>query len=358
MNEFQIFKGKKIIVTGHTGFKGSWLCIWLNLLGAKVYGIGLKPKTKESHYRCTNLKKYIQKSFILDIKNKKKVEKIFKRVKPDFLFHLAGQSIVKLSYIDPKNTWDTNLIGTINVLESLRQLKKCTAILITSDKCYKNLESRKGYDENDKLGGEDPYSASKAGAEIAINSYYKTFFKKTKILVCSVRAGNVIGGGDWSPDRIIPDFFKSYFDKKKMIVRNPNSIRPWQHVLDALHGYLVLAKRLHYNRMISGNSFNFGPRKIKNFKVKDIINYLNKDKLFKKHLVIFKKNKKFKETNILKLNVKKAENLLDWKCKLDIRESLDFTKQWFINFNPKSLNFNYELSKSQIISFSKVKKLK
>ena len=350
------FKGKKVIVTGHTGFKGSWLCIWLNLLGAKIYGISLNPQTKQSHYKCTNLKKYIQKSFILNIQNKSRVEKIFKKINPDFLFHLAGQSIVKVSYSDPKNTWNTNLLGTINILEALRQLKKCTAILVTSDKCYKNLESKKGYAENDKLGGDDPYSASKASAEIAINSYYKTFFKNSNILVCSVRAGNVIGGGDWSPNRIIPDFFKSHFDKKKMIVRNPNSVRPWQHVLDALHGYIILAKKLHSNKSISGNSFNFGPKKIKNFKVRDIINYLNKDKEFKKTLIVFKKNKQFKETNILKLNVQKAQNLLKWSCKLDIGESLDFTKEWFIKFNPKNYKFNYDLSRSQIISFLKRKK--
>tara|TARA_B100001175_G_scaffold317775_1_gene336360 strand:- start:198 stop:1298 length:1101 start_codon:yes stop_codon:yes gene_type:complete len=352
-NNFQIFKGKKIIVTGHTGFKGSWLCIWLNLLGAKVYGISLKPNTRLSHYRCTNLKKYLKKSYIFNIQDKKKLQKVITTVKPDFLFHLAGQSIVKLSYIDPVNTWSTNLIGTINVLESLRKIKKCTAILITSDKCYKNIESTKGYSEEDKLGGDDPYSASKASAELSINSYYKTFFSNTGILLCSVRAGNVIGGGDWSPNRIIPDFFKYYFSNKKLIIRNPNSIRPWQHVLDALNGYLLLAKKLHLNKKLSGEAFNFGPKKIKNFKVRDLIDYLNKDNFFRKDLIIFKKSKDLKETNILKLRVKKSQKKLKWKSNLDIKKSLDLTKDWFVSFDKKNFDKNYELSKSQIIYFNK-----
>lgn len=353
IKKFNLFRGKKIIVTGHTGFKGSWLCIWFNILGAKVYGISLAPKTKLSHFKCTNLNKRIKKSYIFNIQNRTKLQKVIKDIKPDFLFHLAGQSIVKLSYSDPINTWKTNLIGTINILESLRSLKKCTAILITSDKCYDNVESKKGYKENDKLGGDDPYSASKASAEIAIQSYFKTYFKKTNILICSVRAGNVIGGGDWSSDRIIPDFFKSFFLNKKMLVRNPKSIRPWQHVLDALYGYLTLSKKLHLNSKISGNAFNFGPQKIKNFKVIDIINYLNNDNFFNKKLIKLKKNKNFKETNILKLDVKKSKDLLGWSSNLDIKKSLDITKEWFLNFDPKNHNFNYELSKSQIIEFNK-----
>lgn len=356
LKKFNLFKGKKIVVTGHTGFKGSWLCIWLNILGADVYGISLAPKTKFSHFKCTNLNKYIKKSYIFNIQNRKKLQKVIKDISPDFLFHLAGQSIVKLSFSDPLNTWKTNLIGTINILESLRSLKKCTAILITSDKCYNNFESKKGYKEEDKLGGDDPYSASKASAEIAIQSYFKTYFEKTDILVCSVRAGNVIGGGDWSPDRIIPDFFKSFFGKKKMIIRSPYSIRPWQHVLDALYGYLTLSKKLYLNPKISGNSFNFGPKKVKNYRVIDIINYLNKNNFFNKKLIKFKKNKNFKETNILKLNVKKSRDLLGWSSNLDIKKSLDITKDWFLSFNQKNYDLNYELSKSQIIYF--IKKLK
>ena len=240
------FKNKTVVVTGHTGFKGSWLSQWLVLLGAKVIGISNSIPSKPSHFKLINLKKNIVNEQI-DIINLKELKKIFINYKPDCVFHLAGQALVKNSFTDPVNTWQTNTIGTLNILESLKKLKKkCIVILITSDKSYKNLEIKRGYRESDILGGHDPYSASKAGAELVIQSHIKSFFpkEKTKTLICVARAGNVIGGGDWSNYRLIPDCIKSWTVNKKVVLRSPNSTRPWQHVLEAIWGYLLLASKM------------------------------------------------------------------------------------------------------------------
>jgi CDP-glucose 4,6-dehydratase len=241
------FKNKKIIITGHTGFKGSWLTIWLKILGAKVIGISNNIPTFPNHYKLLNLNKKIVDNR-LDIRNIKILKKIIKKYQPDFVFHLAAQSIVNLSYKDPLKTWTTNTIGTINLLESLRQLKKkCSVVIITSDKCYENLEIKRGYTEMDRLGGKDPYSASKASADIAIKSYISSFFnhKNNKVFIAIARAGNVIGGGDFSKDRIIPDYFRSLSKNRKLILRSPYSIRPWQHIIDPLYGYLLLLMKLY-----------------------------------------------------------------------------------------------------------------
>ena len=258
-----IFFRKRVLITGHTGFKGSWLSLWMHLLGAKVLGVSKDIPTKPSHYKTAGLDKFIKSKFV-DIQNLKKIKKIIKNYKADFIFHLAAQSLVKKSYTDSLMTWKSNLIGTINILESLKEVNKNTkVILITSDKVYKNIETRKGYKENDLLGGIDPYGASKSATEIAIKSYIKSFFskKENKILITIARAGNVIGGGDWSENRLIPDCIKSYSNNKKMLVRNPNSTRPWQHVLEVLNGYVNLAEHLNKNNKIHGEAFNFGPNK-------------------------------------------------------------------------------------------------
>ena len=246
MNFDSFFKNKKIIVTGHTGFKGSWLTLWLTEIGADVLGISKDVPTKPSHYKLLNLEKKI-KSKKIDIQNLKEIKKEIKNFKPDYIFHLAAQSIVKKSYINSIETWKTNLMGTVNILESLKEVKKETVtIIITSDKCYKNIETTRGYKENDILGGEDPYGASKSAAEIAINSYIKSFYnnKNNKNYIASTRAGNVIGGGDWSENRLLPDCIKSWINRKSPKIRNPNSTRPWQHVLEVIYGYLLLAKKL------------------------------------------------------------------------------------------------------------------
>jgi CDP-glucose 4,6-dehydratase len=249
------FKNKKVLITGHTGFKGSWLAMWLNILGARVVGISNNFPSSPNHYKLLNLdKKVLSKN--LDIRNLQALKKFIKKYQPDFVFHLAAQSIVKVAYDNPIQTWSTNTIGTINILESLRQLKKkCAAVIITSDKCYENLEIKRGYRENDRLGGKDPYSASKASADIAIRSYINSFFyhKKNKVFIATARAGNVIGGGDWSTNRLIPDCIRSWSQRKKVLIRNPNSTRPWQNVLEAIYGYITLAINLNKNQSYFGS---------------------------------------------------------------------------------------------------------
>lgn len=327
------FKNKKIVITGHTGFKGSWLALWLTFLGAKVYGISLKPTSVNLVFNILYLKDKIQKSFIADVKKKNILEKIILNIQPDFIFHLAAQAIVKESYLSPLKTWETNLIGTVNILEICKKIKKnCNIIMITSDKCYKNLEKAKGYLETDELGGSDPYSASKAAAELAIHSYYDSFFLKKKhqnIRLASVRAGNVIGGGDWSEGRIIPDCIKSWIKNKKVLIRSKNSVRPWQHVFDALHGYLLVALNLKNNKKINGNSFNFGPDLDKKYTVKKLTGRLSIAWSKKKSLFKFTNHNVFKETKLLQLNTKKSKKLLNWKSNLSIQESVDMTSNWY-----------------------------
>ena len=277
MNLKSVFKDKTVIVTGHTGFKGSWLTLWLKKFDAKVIGISNSVPSRPSHFETLKLKKQIIHKKI-DIRNLKSVKKIFKKYKPDFVFHLAAQALVKKSYSDPTFTWQTNTLGTLNVLESLRELKRsCIAVLITSDKSYKNLEIKRGYHEKDILGGKDPYSASKASAELVIQSHLSSFFPsyKTKVLIGVARAGNVIGGGDWSENRLIPDCVKSWSKDKKVLIRNPQSTRPWQHVLEATWGYFVLAAKLKQNKQLHGEAFNFGPN-TRNYKVISLVQLIEK----------------------------------------------------------------------------------
>jgi CDP-glucose 4,6-dehydratase len=343
------FKGKKILITGHTGFKGSWLAVWLKILGAKVIGISNNFPSSPNHYQLLDLDKEIF-SKNLDIRNLILLKKFIKKIKPNYVFHLAAQSIVNLSYKDPLKTWSTNTLGTINLLESLRVLKnKCVAVIITSDKCYENLEIKRGYNENDRLGGVDPYSASKASADIAIKSYIKSFFshKNHKIFIATARAGNVIGGGDWSPNRLIPDCARSWSRKKKVLIRNPYSTRPWQHVLEAIYGYIILAINLNKNSSLHGEAFNFGPASNQNYKVVSVI------KLMKEYWqnVSWKfyknKNKIFKESSLLKLNSQKAKKILKWKSVLTLKENISLVANWYKKFylDPKQA---YKLTSNQI----------
>jgi CDP-glucose 4,6-dehydratase len=349
------FKNKKIIITGHTGFKGSWLTIWLKILGAKVIGISNNIPTFPNHYKLLNLnKKIIDKR--LDIRNIKILKKIIKEYQPDFVFHLAAQSIVNLSYKDPLKTWTTNTIGTINLLESLRQLKKkCSVVIITSDKCYENLEIKRGYTEMDRLGGKDPYSASKASADIAIKSYISSFFnhKNNKVFIAIARAGNVIGGGDWSPNRLIPDCIKSWSKKKKVLIRNPHSTRPWQHVLEAIYGYITLAIHLNKNPSLHSEAFNFGPLNHQNYKVISVVKLMKKYWENVSWQLQKKNNYIFKESSLLKLNSQKAKKTLKWKSILTFKENISLVANWYKNFylNPKQ---TYKLTSSQIEFYQKI----
>ncbi len=241
MNLNTTFKNKKVFLTGHTGFKGAWMCVWLTMLGAKVKGYALKPE-KQSLYGLIKSKIKIE-SVIADIRDQNRLRNELLAFDPDFVFHFAAQALVRRSYKFPVETFETNVTGTVNVLDALRYLKKkCVCVIVTTDKVYENIEADYAYKESDKLGGYDPYSASKAAAEIAVNSYRLSFFnpedfKKHKKSVATARAGNVIGGGDFAEDRIMPDIFRALSSEKPVVLRNPNAVRPWQHVLEPLHGY-------------------------------------------------------------------------------------------------------------------------
>ena len=339
----KIFYKKKIIITGHTGFKGSWLTQWLKIYGANIYGISKDIPTNPSHFKVSKIYQGIR-NYNMDVNNQKKITDIFVKIKPDYVFHLAAQSLVKKSYKDPTITWNTNVIGTLNVLEGLRKLKNnCTAIIITSDKCYLNKEIIRGYKETDILGGEDPYSASKASAELLINSYVKSYFNnKSNIRISSVRAGNVIGGGDWSEDRLIPDCIRCWSKKKTVVIRNPFSTRPWQNVLEAIYGYVLLAAKLSKNLSLQGESFNFGPSRNNNHSVFFLV------KTMKKFWInitwSIKKNNSFKESNLLMLNTEKVKKKLKWKSVLKFEESIFMVVDWYKNFylkkKPSQLTIN------------------
>ena len=353
MKLYNFFKNKKVLVTGHTGFKGSWLVTWLNVLGCKVMGISLNPTTGDNHF--TVLKKnlnIIDKRF--DIRNEKLLKKHVKQFKPDIVFHLAAQAIVSTSYIHPKLTFETNVLGTLNLLNVLGELKhKCIAIFVTSDKCYKNVEVTRGYTETDVLGGDDFYSSSKASAELVIHSFYKSFIKdKNKFLrIGTARAGNVVGGGDWSKNRLIPDCVKCWSKNQTVMLRNPNSTRPWQHVLEALSGYLHLAYQLNNKKELNGESFNFSNNEIKNFTVlkfiKGIKKYWNNAnwKVYK--------NSSFFESTLLQLNSNKAKKILNWKNKLKLSETIKLVGEWYTVYyksNKKLIS-----TKEQIIYYMKKK---
>ena len=271
------FEKKKILITGHTGFKGSWLTLWLTKLGAKVIGYSLEPPTKPSLFEILNLKEKIV-HIIGDIKDEEKLKNIFKKYKPDIVFHLAAQSLVRFSYKEPKLTYETNVMGTLNVLEAVREAKSVkVVIIVTSDKCYENKEWVYGYRENDPLGGHDPYSSSKACAELVVEAYRNSFFnpknygKTHQVALATVRAGNVIGGGDWQVDRLIPDCVKALSKGKPIKIRNPNAIRPWQHVLEPLSGYLLLVQKMWKEPTKYCEAWNFGPYEKDIATVKEIV---------------------------------------------------------------------------------------
>ena len=340
-----IYKGKKVLITGHTGFKGTWLTLWLILLGANVAGFSNKKKTKPSLFHILNLKDKI-KSYEGDISEINQIKKIIKKFQPEIIFHLAAQAIVKESYLNPIDTFKTNSLGTLNLLIASNKIKKLKAIvMITSDKVYKNLEIKRGYKENDILMGNDPYSASKSCAEIIINMHIKSFLK-SNVKICVTRAGNVIGGGDWSESRIIPDLFKQWSKLKKLIIRNPNSTRPWQFVLEPIGAYLYLGSLLLRNKkQVNKQSFNIGPKKNLDKKVSELIKIIKYD-LKNLEYTVLKDNSK-KEAKLLKLNCNKIYNITGWKPIYDFTETAKNTTSWYQNFYLKQKN-NFDYSVRQI----------
>lgn len=344
-----IFKGKKVIITGNTGFKGSWLTVWLLKLGAKVYGISKDIPTDPSLFVELNLREKIDYSES-DVRSLKDIDDIIGDVKPDFLFHLAAQPIVSLSYKDPIETLTSNIIGTANVLEGLRKSNhKCAAVIITSDKCYDNVEWVWGYRETDGLGGKDIYSGSKGAAELIIKSYYHSFLKSSNIRIASARAGNVIGGGDWAVDRIVPDCMRAWSNGKTVDIRSPYATRPWQHVLEPLSGYLTLAHKLAEDNRVNGESYNFGPKAESNYNVKKLIEDMSEFWGFEDKTTSYRitTNSVFSEAGLLKLNCDKALHHLEWSPTLEYPKMIEYVSLWYYRYYQKDKDL-YEFTLKQI----------
>ena len=346
------FHGKKVLITGHTGFKGSWLSIWLNQLGAYVYGVSNGYPSELNHFQEVKLSELLDDNNI-DILNHKDVSSLVSSIKPDFIFHLAAQPIVSESFKDPIKTFDTNLMGTISILEAIRVSNiSTTAIFITSDKCYENVEWPWGYKETDRLGGADPYSASKACAEIAISSYFRSYFANNLNIKIGIgRAGNVIGGGDWAENRVVPDCIRSWSNNSHALIRNPKATRPWQHVLEPLSGYLYLAKLLTTDSKLNGEAFNFGPSLESNHSVEKLVKELSKYWPNSTVGEFAKQKASYKESNLLKLNCDKALYFLNWRPTLDFDDTVKYTAEWYYNFYSNQSDSIYNLTTSQIDSF-------
>lgn len=335
------FTAKTVLVTGHTGFKGSWLIAWLKRLGAHVVGIALDPITNPSHFVSANLHEGID-DLRIDIRDQATLEHAILSAQPDFVFHLAAQALVRRSYEDPMVTWHTNVFGTLHLLEALRKLDKpCSAVIITSDKCYDNVEWVWGYREIDALGGPDPYSASKGAAELAIKSHIKSYFPaaSSQVRIASARAGNVIGGGDWSLDRIVPDCVKAWSSGNSVELRNPSSTRPWQHVLEPLSGYLNLALALSRQPELHGEPLNFGPSAHRTYSVLELVEQmaLHWDQV--RWLDVSHSSTGPYESGLLKLNCDKAFHNLGWHALLDFEDTVRLTTEWYRSYygNPSEI---------------------
>lgn len=328
-----VYRGKRVFVTGHTGFKGSWLCEWLLALGAEVYGFSKDIPTRPALFSQLRLSRRIKIDLRGDIRDCAAVTAAVEFVKPDFVFHLAAQPLVRLSYEHPVETFDTNVMGTVHVLEALRSLKNaCSAVMITTDKCYENRETKRPYREDDPVGGYDPYSCSKGCDELVISSYRRSFFNSpdSPVWIASARAGNVIGGGDWAKDRIVPDCMRALDRGETIAVRNKTSTRPWQHVLEPLSGYLTLgaalATRRNYEQVAGG--FNFGPDPAANRTVKDLVTELLKHT--KGSWVDRSDPKAVHEAGLLNLDIRKAAKVLKWKPTWNFEETIAKVAEWYV----------------------------
>ena len=353
----RMLHNKKIIVTGHTGFKGSWLTAWLKHLGAEVVGIALDPSTEPSHYSSAHLYDGI-KDLRIDIRDQAILEKAVLSAQPDFVFHLAAQALVRCSYDEPIQTYQTNVLGTLHLLEALKKLDKpCTAVIVTSDKCYDNVEWVWGYRETDALGGPDPYSASKGAAELVIRSHIKSYFPKatSKVRIASARAGNVIGGGDWSTDRIVPDCVKAWSRGDTVELRNPAATRPWQHVLEPLSGYLNLATALSQQVELHGEPFNFGPTSRENYSVLQLVQQMAPHWDQVRWRDASKSAGGYHESRLLKLNCDKALHYLRWRAVMGFEDTVRMTVEWYRSHyqNPKK---TAETSIAQIKAYMELAK--
>ena len=352
----EIYKNKTVLVTGHTGFKGSWLTVWLLKLGAKVIGFSKDIPTHPSMFVELGLEKRI-KHIIGDIRDLTHLKDVITNEKPQFVFHLAAQAIVSTSYLEPTETITSNVVGTMNILEVLRNYSNdCIAVMITSDKCYDNVEWIWGYKETDQIGGKDIYSGSKGAAELVIKSYFHSYFQKghtVKIVIG--RAGNVIGGGDWARDRIVVDCISAWQEGRSVDIRSPKATRPWQHVMEPLSGYLSLGESVFLNKKLNGEAFNFGPRSEQNHTVVDLI-----DKLAEKSGFIdindaynITGNIPFDEAGLLKLNCDKALAYLKWESNLLYPETIQIVSEWYSAFYKKKTDM-YEFTVNQIFKYEQL----
>lgn len=325
---FEFYKNKKVLITGHTGFKGSWLALWLSYLGAEVLGYALKQE-EISLYNQSNISSFCN-SKIGDIRDFESLKKAFNSFKPEIVFHLAAQPLVRLSYSQPIETYQTNVIGTLNVLQAARECESVKSFVnITTDKCYENKEIKRGYDEDDPMGGYDMYSSSKGCVEIMSSSFRRSFLQNGYAMA-TARAGNVIGGGDWAQDRLIPDCIKSLAKGETIEIRHPEATRPWQHVLEPLRGYMILGEKLFSCGQKYAQGYNFGPNENSILCVGDIvkktINYWGQGK------VKINKKDSLHEATLLMLNPQKAKTQLGWQCVLDIEQTVSATVEWYKNF--------------------------
>ena len=344
MERLNIYKGKRVLVTGHTGFKGSWLSIWLNELGAKVIGFSLPEWENDRLFKDAGLSGRVidERGNICDLK---RLEEIFSRQKPDIVFHLAAQPLVRDSYSDPIGTFGANTMGTANVLECIRNSKSTDlGVMITTDKCYRNKEQNKGYKEIDELGGHDPYSTSKAAAELVIGSYRKSFFENSGKLVASARAGNNLGGGDYSRDRLIPDCIRALKENNPIRIRNPKSTRPWQHVLEPLYGYLLLGSKLLSGEKRFADAWNFGPERESIVPVSKVADMVIKDWGSGKWLDVHEAGD-LHEAKLLSLDISKAKKELKWRPRWGIEKAIRMTIDWYKNFDKEGA---YQLCVRQI----------
>lgn len=347
-----VYKNKRVLVTGHTGFKGSWLAIWLRELGAEVVGYALEPKTENDNFVVAKLGRKI-KSVIGDVRDYKHLQKVFAEFQPEFVFHLAAQSLVKQSYEEPVTTLNTNIMGTVNILEAIRMTDSVrVGVMITSDKCYENKEWTRGYRETDRLGGHDPYSASKACAELVISSYRDSFYSPTNYAkhrksVASARAGNVIGGGDWAQDRIMPDCIRALEKNKPILVRNPQSTRPWQHVLEPISGYLLLGQKMYEEPGKYEGAWNFGP---------DLKLAIPVEKLVALTIKYYGRGSWEKapevdgphEAKLLALDCSKAKKFLGWKSALDMEKTVELTVDWYKKYQERKDCYGLAVEETRI----------
>ena len=343
------WRGKEVLLTGHTGFKGGWLSLWLQSLGAQVHGYALSPSTEPNFFTLANVSEDMASNTIADIRDAEKLFDVIDKIQPQIVFHMAAQPLVRYSYAEPVETYAVNVMGTLNLLEAVRQTSSVKALVnVTTDKCYENHEWSLTYKEDQALGGYDPYSSSKACSEIITAAYRKSFLTERGVGVASARAGNVIGGGDYSKDRLIPDFFRAIEDKKTLMIRSPNAIRPWQHVLEPLSGYLKLAECLYGEPAKYSEAWNFGPSDDATMTVSWILNKLAET--FPNSKWEVDNNPQFHEASLLRLDSSKARALLGWQPRWSLDESLKKIVEWQNQFNA-SVNLK-EFSHAQIASYT------